>query len=143
MLNQGLISRVKELNLDKKTHFSGSSPPEIFIGRQDYPNVYSGILSPVEHGNTEKFSSPESWFKHKYKIEQIMGDPLPSHFLINLLTENNRIRIVQDTEGFLGDNKNFGINMVVVTQKSLKELKESGVNCNYAISPKGNDSLLL
>ncbi len=72
MLNQGLISRVKELNLDKKTHFSGSSPPEIFIGRQDYPNVYSGILSPVEHGNTEKFSSPESWFKHKYKIEQIM-----------------------------------------------------------------------
>ncbi|MBS3072798.1 hypothetical protein J4477_03120 [Candidatus Pacearchaeota archaeon] len=72
MLNQELISKVKELNLDKKTHFSGSSPPEIFIGRQDYPNVYSGILSPMEHGNTEKFSSPEGWFKHKYKTEQIL-----------------------------------------------------------------------
>ena len=45
-----------------------------------------------------------------YKTEQIFGNPLPPHFLLDLLTENNRIRIVHDTKGFLGNNQNFGIN---------------------------------
>ncbi|MEK6873740.1 MAG: hypothetical protein AABW91_02755 [Nanoarchaeota archaeon] len=92
MQNQELISRVKELNLDKITHFSGSSPPEIFIGRKDYPNVYSGVLSPIEYGNTEKFSSPENWFKHRYKIEQILdyrSKLIYSRFKVNIKSPQN------------------------------------------------------
>ncbi|MDO8517008.1 MAG: hypothetical protein Q7S33_02685 [Nanoarchaeota archaeon] len=55
-----------------KLHFSGSSPPEIFVGRNDYPNVFSGILSPPEKGETSIFSSPEEWYKKKLSIEQIL-----------------------------------------------------------------------
>ena len=49
------------LLLYKKTsdQFSGSSPPEIFIGKWNYPNVYVGILSPETHVDTKDFSSPE------------------------------------------------------------------------------------
>ena len=39
--------------------FSGSSPPEIFVGRWNYPNVYTGILSPEESGNMQILSSAE------------------------------------------------------------------------------------
>lgn len=35
-----------------KEHFSGSSPPEVFVGRVDYPNVFCGVLSPNEWGDT-------------------------------------------------------------------------------------------
>jgi len=52
--------------------FSGSSPPEIFVGKWDYPNVYTGILAPQEYGETRVFSSPELWHEQKLKIPQIL-----------------------------------------------------------------------
>ncbi len=62
------IGRIKEIK-----SFSGSSPPEIFVGRWNYPNVYTGILSPEEHGNTEHLSSPELWHKQKRTISEILS----------------------------------------------------------------------
>jgi hypothetical protein len=53
--------------------FSGSSPPEIFVGKWNYPNVYTGILSPEETGNTQILSSPELWHKGKLSIPQILS----------------------------------------------------------------------
>ncbi|MDP1696002.1 MAG: hypothetical protein Q8L29_03750 [archaeon] len=56
----------------KITEFSGSSPPEIFVGKWDYPNVYAGILSPQQCGNTEIFSSHETWHKKRLPIPNIL-----------------------------------------------------------------------
>ncbi|OIO81650.1 hypothetical protein AUJ84_00705 [Candidatus Pacearchaeota archaeon CG1_02_32_132] len=55
-----------------RTEFSGSSPPEIFVGRWNYPNVYTGILSPETYGNNEIMSSPEQWKEKNLKIGDIM-----------------------------------------------------------------------
>ena len=52
--------------------FSGSSPPEIFVGKWNYPDVYTGILSPQEYGNTKIMSSPEIWQKNKLEIPEIL-----------------------------------------------------------------------
>jgi hypothetical protein len=52
--------------------FSGSSPPEIFIGKWNYPNVYAGILSPQESGNTEALSSQEIWHEKRLPIPEIL-----------------------------------------------------------------------
>jgi len=56
----------------KIDNFSGSSPPEIFVGKWNYPNVYTGILSPTEHGNTQIMSSPELWHKNNLQIPNIL-----------------------------------------------------------------------
>lgn len=56
-----------------KEHFSGSSPPEVFVGRVDYPEVFCGVLSPNEHGDTAKMSLPEEWVKQNLSIEDILG----------------------------------------------------------------------
>ncbi len=55
-----------------KTHFSGSTPPEVFVGKANYPNVFSGILSPTEKGDTTRFSSCEEWVKKNLSIEEIL-----------------------------------------------------------------------
>ena len=55
-----------------KRHFSGSTPPEIFVGRYDYPNVFSGIITPPEKGETEILASPEAWFEKRLSIEQVL-----------------------------------------------------------------------
>ncbi len=56
----------------KITEFSGASPPEIFVGKWNYPNVYTGILSPEEHGDTQELSSYEIWQKKKLPIANVL-----------------------------------------------------------------------
>ncbi len=53
--------------------FSGSSPPEIFVGKWNYPHVYTGILSPTESGDTQILSSPELWHERKLSIPEILN----------------------------------------------------------------------
>ena len=53
--------------------FSGSSPPEIFVGKWNYPNVYTGILSPTETGETKILSSHEIWHEKKIQIPEILS----------------------------------------------------------------------
>lgn len=60
-------------NVKRVSEFSGSSPPEIFVGKWNYPNVYVGILSPQEHGNTEILSSQELWHKNRLAMPEIIN----------------------------------------------------------------------
>jgi hypothetical protein len=63
-----LLSKVRKLD-----NFSGSSPPEIFVGKYGYPNVYTGILSPEEYGDTKILSSHELWHERKMPIHNILS----------------------------------------------------------------------
>ena len=68
-----ILSAFKKFQPKLKTEFSGSSPPEIFVGRHDYPFVNTGILSPAEHGDTEILSLPELWHKSNSSIQDILN----------------------------------------------------------------------
>ena len=61
-----LLGKIKNIR-----EFSGSSPPEIFVGKYNYPNVNIGILSPITHGNTSIMSSVEEWHKQNLQIPKI------------------------------------------------------------------------
>jgi len=63
-----LIGKRREIS-----EFSGSSPPEVFVGRWNYPNVYAGILSPEEYGNTAIMSSAEEWYAKKLGIRDVIN----------------------------------------------------------------------
>lgn len=67
-----ILSKLKTSLPKIKEHFSGSSPPEVFVGHVSYPKVFSGILSPVEFGDTSSFSFPEQWLDKNLSIEQIL-----------------------------------------------------------------------
>ncbi len=68
-----ILSKFKDSAPKVKTHFSGSSPPEIFVGRIGYPYVNSGILSPVSHEDSSSFSSPEDWIRDDLSIDNILS----------------------------------------------------------------------
>lgn len=61
------MGRVREVK-----DFSGSSPPEVFVGKWNYPNVYVGILSPEEYGDTKIMSSAEEWHARRLPIPAIL-----------------------------------------------------------------------
>lgn len=69
-----ILARFKDKQPKFKEHFSGSSPPEIFVGRIGYPLVNTGILAPQEYGETEELSMPEYWFEKNLNIDQILDN---------------------------------------------------------------------
>jgi len=68
-----VLLKLKEFSPKISKEFTGSSPPEIFIGRFNYPNVNVGILSPAEFGDTSDKSMVEKWFEKKMTIPQILA----------------------------------------------------------------------
>lgn len=67
-----IYSKIKNFIPKKTKHFSGNSPPEIFVGRYNYPNIQAGILSPEIHGDTSELSMPEIWHEKNLQIPQIL-----------------------------------------------------------------------
>ena len=87
-----ILAKIKDMFPKTKTHFSGSSPPEIFVGRNFYPNVYTGILAPEQHGDTQEMSLPESWYEHNLIIKEIVnyrGSLIYSRFKSKILDAKN------------------------------------------------------
>jgi len=68
-----ILAKIKDSFPKSKTHFSGSSPPEVFVGRIGYPQVNTGILAPQELGQTENFSLPEKWYEKNMSIRDILN----------------------------------------------------------------------
>src|SRR3990167_8960353 len=73
-------------------NFSGSSPPEIFVGEFNYPNVNTGILAPIKHDeNSNRLSNPEEWFKARLNENEILlnrASMVYSRFVSNVKPNN-------------------------------------------------------
>ena len=67
-----ILKSIKAYTSNIKDELYGTTPPEIFVGRYNYPNVYSGLLSPDEISDTSMLSKPELWFKSKVTINDIL-----------------------------------------------------------------------
>src|SRR3989338_1911002 len=82
-----------------KTHFSGKSPPEIFVGRFTYPHVNAGILSPDSFENTEEMSYPEIWHEKNFSIHDILSRRnklIYGRFKADIKKKNKFLNIMQE-----------------------------------------------
>ncbi len=89
----------KNFNLKIGKHFSGSSPPEIFVGRYNYPLVNAGILSPNFFENTEELSMPEIWHKKNFSIGEILtkrNELIYSRFKTEIKKTNRFTKLMQE-----------------------------------------------
>lgn len=68
-----ILAKFKNMQPKVKTEFSGSTPPEVFVGRFGYPRVFTGILAPEEYGDTSHLGMPEQWYAEKADILKIIS----------------------------------------------------------------------
>jgi len=68
-----ILAKLKSFQPKIALEFSGSSPPEIFVGSYGYPKVFTGILAPPEVGETSHLSMPEEWYAEKADIIKILS----------------------------------------------------------------------
>ena len=110
-----IYSKIKDFTPKTRTHFSGSSPPEIFVGRFNYPDISAGILSPETSEETQEFSMPEIWHEKKFSIDTIL---------------TNRSKLIY---GKFHTNTKFDSNEPDFHTKDKEDLKLSICNENYLV----------
>lgn len=94
-----ILSQLRNYFPKVKLHFSGSTPPEIFVGRVNYPNVFSGILAPDFKGDTTEMSSPAEWVKNNLSIAEVLkfrGQMIYGRQITNIKTKKNLTNAVNE-----------------------------------------------
>jgi len=134
-----ILTKLSESMPKPKTHFSGSSPPEIFVGRFNYPNINTGILSPQEYGNTEDYSLPELWHKNKFSINQILN--LRSRLIYARF--NSNIKDARKQSRFLSIMQEISMaDRKVDTEILLKNPPRQNLNLDRQVPVIGNPAQL-
>ncbi len=97
-----ILARLKQFQPKVSEEFSGSSPPEVFVGKFGYPRVFTGILAPAEFGETEKLSMPELWHDEQATIQDILtyrSRLIYSRFLTTIRHPQSRYGNATQTSG--------------------------------------------
>lgn len=84
----------------------GSTSPAIFVGRSNYPNVSTGILTPVgEESHAADFDTSAQWYARNLDIESVL------EYRAGLLNSNRSTRAnVHDVwDGFVGVQREVAI----------------------------------
>ncbi|MFA7694076.1 MAG: Nre family DNA repair protein [Methanoregula sp.] len=63
--------QMKSVEVGKE--MTGSSPPSVFIGSWNYPDIYAGPMIAPVHGDTGIMDRPEDWISGSHSQEEIIG----------------------------------------------------------------------
>jgi hypothetical protein len=75
--------QMKSVEVGKE--LEGSSPPSVFIGSWNYPDIYAGPMITPIHGDTAIMDMPESWISGHKTQEEIIG------YRLNLVRGKHRV----------------------------------------------------
>jgi hypothetical protein len=85
----------------------GSTSPSVFVGRSNYPNVSTGILSPVgEEERASEFATSSDWYERGLDIDNVL------QYRTGLLNSNHSADVtrVDDVwDGFVGTQREVAI----------------------------------
>ncbi len=102
------------------TNFTGSSPPDVFVGEYNYPNVFAGILAPIKTSNEEVFDSPEQWFQKRLSVYEILierGRMIYPRFVQQVKSQNGKlISLMQEVSMA---NKSTDINFDLIKKPTI------------------------
>jgi DNA repair protein NreA len=72
-LKQLTASTMQMQSVRAGKEIEGSSPPSVFIGSWNYPDIYAGPMITPVHGDTSVMDMPESWIAQNKTQEEIIG----------------------------------------------------------------------
>jgi hypothetical protein len=84
----------------------GSTAPSIFVGRSNYPNISTGLLSPVGHDeDASDFVTDSEWYQRGYSVDDVVSRRT------GLLNSRRRSAVnVEDVwDGFVGVQREVAI----------------------------------
>ncbi len=84
----------------------GSTAPEIFVGRSNYPNISTGMLSPMDtDADATQFATSGEWYQQGLDIDDILQRRTG---LLNS-TRSTRVNVEDVWDGFVGVQREVAI----------------------------------
>jgi len=113
----------------------GSTAPSVFVGRSSYPNVSTGILSPVgEEENAAEFATSSDWYGRGLDIENVL------QYRTGLLNSRKSASVnVNDVwDGFVGVQREVAIaDRPVDVEIGLSETPDLDLSLDDVQAPTG------
>ncbi|KZN25873.1 hypothetical protein A4G99_05540 [Haladaptatus sp. R4] len=113
----------------------GSTSPSVFVGRSSYPNVSTGILSPVgAEENASEFATSGDWYQRGLDIDNVL------QYRTGLLNSNRSAKVNVDDvwDGFVGVQREIAIaDRPVDVEIGLTEKLDLDVNVDDIATPTG------
>jgi len=85
---------MKSVGMGKE--IEGSTPPSVFIGSWNYPDVFAGPMVVPEHGDTMVMDMPEAWIPGNHTQEEIIG------YRMNLIRGKQQVHAADLDNRFIG-----------------------------------------
>lgn len=119
------LLKYSKVNLLNSEIIEGTSPPSIFVGRQNYPKVRVGPLLPAKFGETEIYDIPEAWIN--LRIEDILNfryELIRSYKQVNVNTAIDPEYWIVDIQDILLSSKGIDLSIKLMKKPSKAFLQD-------------------
>jgi DNA repair protein NreA len=130
-LRQLTASTVQMRSAPMDKEIAGSSPPSVFIGSWNYPDVFAGPMVTAAHGNTSIMDTPESWIPENKTQEEIIG------YRLNLIRGKQQVNAADLTTRFIGKLQDISLSDTSVESDVSFSSTPSGTTFSEEHTPFG------
>ncbi len=109
----------------------GSSPPSVFIGSWNYPDVYAGPMIAPLHGDTAIMDMPESWISGHKTQEEIIG------YRLNLIRGKHRVNAADLDNRFVEKLQEISLSAYLYRERSVVSERPTGTSFSEEHTPFG------
>ncbi len=135
-LRQLTASTVQMRSAPVDKEICGSSPPSVFIGSWNYPEVYAGPMVTAAHGNTSIMDTPESWIPENKTQEEIIG------YRLNLIRGKQRVNAAELDTRFIEKLQDISLSGTSVESDVAFSSTPAGTTFSEEHIPVGPSALL-
>jgi hypothetical protein len=113
----------------------GSTAPEIFVGRSNYPEVSTGLLSPMDHeADATRFATSGEWYQQGLAIDDVLQRRTG---LLNS-TRSAQVNVEDVWDGFVGVQREVAIaDQPVDVEVGLDSSPELDLSLDDITTPTG------
>lgn len=109
----------------------GSSPPSVFIGSYNYPQVYAGPMIAPIHGDTRIMDTPESWIPSHMTQEEIIS------FRLSLVRGKHPVHAADTGNRFVGKLQDIALSSGSIESEAKFLDTPSGLMFSDESAPHG------
>ena len=113
------------------TEIDGSSPPSVFIGSWNYPQVFAGPMIAPLHGDTMIMDRPESWIAENKSQEEII------RYRLNLVRGKQKVKVTHLHQRFIGKLRDIALSSRSLESRAEFQQAPRGVTFSPDHAPFG------
>ena len=113
------------------TEIDGSSPPSVFIGSWNYPQVFAGPMIAPLHGDTMIMDQPESWIAENKSQEEII------RYRLNLVRGKQKVKVTHLHQRFIGKLRDIALSSRSLESQAEFQQAPRGVTFSHDHAPFG------